>query len=89
MSKAWKFIQECTRKCSNEWYDDLSQGYESWLTPDQARKAVEIAREEMIDKMKFYIESMVSDITFSDINGNDNYDLNKFIEDLKQAMKDE
>ena len=39
--------------------------------------------------MKFYIENMVSDITFSDIDGNDNYQLNKFIEDLKQVMKDE
>lgn len=46
MSKAEKFIQDYTRKCSNEcwWYAQGS--YYSWLTPDQARRAVEIAREE-------------------------------------------
>ena len=50
MSRAEKFISESTRHFSNEWYDDLSQGYESWLTPDKARRAVEIAREEIIEK---------------------------------------
>lgn len=96
MSKAEKFIQDYTRNCSNQYdfQEYFENGikrlkeYQPWLTPDDARKAVEIAREEMIDKMKFYIESMVNDITFSDIDGNDNYDLNKFIEDIKQAMKD-
>lgn len=91
MSKAENFIQDCTRKCSNETtkYGSYDHTYHEWLTPDDARKAVEIAREEMIEKMKFYIENMVSDITFLDTDGNDNYHLNKFIEDLKQAMKDE
>lgn len=50
MSKAENYIRENTKHFSNEWYDDLSQGYEPWLTPDQARKAVEIARKEMIEK---------------------------------------
>ena len=91
MSRAETFIQDYTRNCSNlldaEYIEDVV--YMPWLTPDQARRAVELAREEIIEKMKFYIENMVSDITFSDIDGNDNYDLNKFIGDLKQAMKDE
>ena len=52
MSKAEKFIQDYTRNCSNKWYDDLSQGYESWLTPDQARRAVEIAREEIYEWLR-------------------------------------
>lgn len=55
-----KFISDCTRNCSNEWYDDLSQGYESWLTPDQARKAVEIAREEVIDKFCEWVKKNVT-----------------------------
>lgn len=55
MSKAEKFIQDCTRNCSNLLYRDYVQGfdktvYQPWLTPDQARKAVEIAREEMMEK---------------------------------------
>lgn len=95
MSRAKKFISDCTMNCSNELcavedrFGEKVISYHEWLTPDQARSAVEIAREEMIDKMKFYIESMVSDITFSDIDGNDDYDLNKFIDNLKQAMQDE
>ena len=72
-----------------ERYIELVSDENGHLCDQHALKAVEIAKEEMFEKMKFYIESMVSDITFSDIDGNDNYDLNKFIEDLKQAMKDE
>ena len=57
MSKADKFIQDCTRNCSNEHVEVKCKSkekvifsYEPWLTPDQARKAVEIAREEMVGK---------------------------------------
>ena len=54
MSRAEKFIQEYTRNCSNTTYltDDVenSEDYAPWLTPDQARRAVEIEREEIIDK---------------------------------------
>lgn len=58
MSKAEKLIDDCTRNCSNQY--DLPECFENgvtrlkefqpWLTPDQARRAVEIAREEMIEK---------------------------------------
>jgi hypothetical protein len=54
MSKAEKFIEDCTRNCSN--YTGLinkrtCEGYYvPWLTPYQARRAVEIAREEVIEK---------------------------------------
>lgn len=56
MSKVEKFISDCTRNCSNELIAAESRAdkeiisYHEWLTPDQARKAVEIAREEMIEK---------------------------------------
>lgn len=47
MSKAEKFIQDCTRNCSNLVYKDTINGkefntYNEWLTPDQARRAVAI-----------------------------------------------
>ena len=51
-----KFISDCTRNCSNEiahWDisgENVKPIYSPWLTPDQARKAVEIAREEMIER---------------------------------------
>ena len=49
-----EFIKECTRGCSNELVavedrngkDVIS--YHEWLTPDQALKAVEMAREQML-----------------------------------------
>ena len=53
MSKAEKFINNCTRTCSNEiahWCEEDTSIYSPWLTPDQAREAVEIAKEEMIEK---------------------------------------
>lgn len=70
MSKAEKFIQEYTRNCSNEILSPYPQiindvrridgepakEFSPWLTPDQAREVVEIARGEMIDKAIGWIE---------------------------------
>ena len=56
MSKAEKFIQDYTRNCSNEligggWNNgEFVPLYHPWLTPDQARTAVEIAKEETIEQ---------------------------------------
>ena len=63
MSKAEQFIRDYTRNCSNE-IDQLGADiaafseYHPWLTPDQARRAVEIAREELIDKAIRWIEEI-------------------------------
>ena len=55
MNKAEKFIDDYTRNCSNEldsfqtktgvWVDT----YHEWLTPDDAKSAVEIARNEIYE----------------------------------------
>ena len=53
MNKAEQFIQDYTRNCSNELAFENKDGsklYHAWLTPDDAKSAVEIAREEMIEK---------------------------------------
>lgn len=56
MSRTEKFIQDCTKNCSNEiahWDIDgenIKPIYSPWLTPDEARKAVEIAREEITER---------------------------------------
>lgn len=65
MSKAEKFISDCTRNCSNEYLGDsksvghggtISKRYFTpWLTPDQARRAVEIAREETLLEVAAWI----------------------------------
>ena len=70
MSKAEKFISDCTRNCSNLVYKDSINGkefntYNYWLTPDDARKAVEIAREEMMEKAvdaELYSDGMLTPI---------------------------
>jgi hypothetical protein len=56
MDKVRQFIKDYTRGCSNELsaveYRDGKKviSYHEWLTPEQALAAVEIAREELIDK---------------------------------------
>ena len=106
MSKAEKFIQDYTRKGSNEILSPYPQinndvrkiGGESakefspWLTPDQARKAVEIAREEIMEKVCSFIDDNMAE--YVDIKGytsNTFIDIesDRFINDLKQAMKNE
>lgn len=84
MSKAEKFISHCTRNCSNEF--DIP-----WLTPNEARKAVEIAREEIIEKT---VRHIIFNTRIVHYNNYDTLEFNKsslddIINDLKQAMKDE
>lgn len=56
MTKAEQFIQDYTRNCSNELcsvedrYGKKVISYHEWLTPEQALRAVELARKEMIEK---------------------------------------
>ena len=97
MSRAEKFIEEHTKEGDNLLYRDYIGGfdktvYQPWLTPDQARSAVEIAREEMIEKACSFIADNISEYielkhanptTFIEIDGD------RFANDLKQAMKDE
>ena len=101
MSKAEKFIQDYTRNCSNElsWgdVDELDKEYAPWLTPDQARRAVEIAREEVIEKICMWLEDNISENCYGDyleftatsIFNIDFFNQEALIKDLKQVMKDE
>ena len=79
MSKAEEFIQEHTRNCYN--YNSYEQDPIPWLTPDQAIKAVEIARKEMIEKG---IEFLKDHLEGYDIFGSD---IERSVESFKLAMK--
>lgn len=63
--KAEQYISDCTRNCSNELcsvedrYGKTIISYHEWLTPDQALRAAEIAKEETIDKACEWLESNV------------------------------
>lgn len=88
MSKAEKFIQDYTMNSSNQIingnYGTIIPHFAPWLTPDQALRAVEIAREEMIEKLRKWVASKNErdSFTFGYIDRH-------FDELLKQAMKDE
>lgn len=89
MSRAEKFILENTNDGSSDiigWCDNGLPIYQPWLTPDEARRAVEIAREEMIEKACKWLKDYKSPLeelglhTFID---------DGFINDLRKAMQDE
>lgn len=95
MSKAEKFIQDYTKNCSNEIlhsgkdsFTNIPQKgeYHLWLTPDDARNAVEIAREEVIEKVcEFLDNDLCCYIKAQDFA----IEHQRLENDLKQAMKDE
>lgn len=81
--KAEQFIKDYTRSSSNElcYEEGLGNLYEPWLTPDQALRAVEIAREELIDKACEWLEEHLLNFWSQKITNTD-----YFIEDFKQAI---
>ena len=94
MSKAEQFIQDYTRNCSNKILRSKNESftnipckgeYYPWLTPDQARRAVEIAREETYDKIWHWLAEHINDYV---LEGNGR-DIDLMFDDIKQAMKDE
>ena len=98
MSKAEKFIDDCTRNCSNELVAVESRAskevisYHEWLTPDQARKAVEIAKEELLEEICVWIKHLQVKPTYFDVDWLQRewyFERDKLIKDLKQVMKGE
>lgn len=71
--KAEQYINDYTRGCSNELSAvEYSDGrkvveYHDWLTPDQALRAAEIAKEETIEKAVEWIKAYIH---YDDFGGN-------------------
>ena len=80
MSKAEKFIQDYTMGCSNEIENGV---YHEWLTPEQAKAAVEIAREEMIDWIDKHWREYIN------VDADGVVCFGHWKNDLRKAMKDE
>ncbi len=94
MSKAEKFIQDCTKNCSNiietiNSDKNVAVVYQPWLTPDQARSAVEIAREEMIEKFICWLKDNFRDDAGLCCIISDFDTTKEMYNNLKEAMKDE
>ena len=96
-SKIEKYISDCTRNCSNELcsvedrYGKTIISYHEWLTPDQALRAAEIAKEETIEKAWKWIKSNIC----YDENGDGNMewvvmfiDDDEMVENFKKFMED-
>ena len=88
MSKAEQFIQDCTRNCSNEMesplYANPKLNFYPWLTPDQARRAVEIEREETYDKIWHWLAEHINDYVLE----GKGRDIDLMFDDIKQAMEE-
>lgn len=86
--KAEQFIKDYTRNCSNELcavqdkYGKKVISYHEWLTPDQAERAVEIAREELVDKACEWLYEYCRYGCCEYIEKND------FIEDFRKTMEE-
>jgi hypothetical protein len=88
MSNEEKFIQDYTKNCSNELcavedrFGKKVISYHEWLTPDDTRKAVEIAREETIKEVCEWLDNHLIDYWSQSVT-----DGSGFIEDLKKHFE--
>ena len=86
IEKVEKYIDDYTRNCSNELcsiqdkYGKQIISYNEWLTPNNARRTAEIAKEETIKKAWDWID-------YNNRNGGCNFD--GWEEDFKNYMKGE
>lgn len=94
MSRAEKFIKDCTRSCSNELcavedrYGKKILSYREWLTPEQALRAVEIAREEMIEKAQDWIADTFKYDGSEDFNGGDDDAMSMLLDEFTKYMEE-
>ena len=86
MSRAEKFIKENTKDCINK---SLKEGeYYLWLTPNQARRAVEIAREELMENVCQFIQEHHHEYASWNTEEYElEFNTEQFIQDIKQAMR--
>lgn len=94
MSKAERFIQLNTKTYSNETRITIGRHShwekQPWLTPEQALRAVEIARKEVIEgACKWLKENKDHPFIKCEDPCLSGYLTDEFIEDFKQAMEEE
>lgn len=75
-SKAQQYIWDYTKNCSNQllFEDDNRKYYEPWLTPDHALSAIQIAKEEFIERAAEWFDKNITHKTDKGVIINfDNY----------------
>ena len=80
--KAEQFIKDCTKTCSNE-IVAKEPCFHEWVTPEQALKAIEIAREEWLSKSCEWLEDNLINY-WSQLNADET---GEFIDDFKFKME--
>ena len=92
--KAEQFIKDYTRYCSNELcavedrYGKKVVSYREWLTPEQALRAVEIAREEMIEKAQDWIADTFKYDGSEDFNGGADDAMSMLLDEFTKYMEE-
>lgn len=82
---AEQFIKDYTNHSSNELADG---GFHEWLTPEQALRAVEIAKDTFIEKANKWLSiNMKMLMNVLDVEY-DTHDIKDFIEDFKKYIED-
>ena len=61
MSKVEDYINQHTKHCTN--ISLVGGRYYDWLTPNDARKAVEIAKEDVIERLREKLPNLISDVS--------------------------
>lgn len=89
--KAEQFIKDYTNHCSNETVFEDGSGshlYEPWMTPDQALRAVEIAREELIEKAQDWIADTFKYDGSEDFNGGADDAMSMLLDEFTRYMEE-
>lgn len=89
MSKAEEFIQWHTKKCGNVCSYNSLECEIPWLTPYDAKKATEIAREEVFDKAIGWIEEINNHHHIMRYSDSCEPPISELIEWFKNYMKEE
>ena len=86
MSKAEKFIHDNTKALK----ESNGKKYFKWLTPNDARKVVEIARDELMENVcQFIQEHHHKYASWNTEEYELEFNTEQFIQDIKQLIKDE
>ena len=80
---AKQFIKDYTNHCSNEL---AYGGFHEWLTPEQAHRAVEIAKDAFIEKACMNLKKLMYDNLMFQERLHREEVIDHFIEDFKNYM---
>lgn len=87
MDRAEQFIRDYTRNYSNL-FCNSDNDCQPWLTPDQALRAVEIGKEELLEKATKWLENNIAKETTIIYSGVVSINFDRVIKEFKKAMEE-